>query len=76
MSEPSEAHRLAAHWNSFCDDGPVPEGFRSWNAFIDRMMKAGLARLCVADGDLPAINRPIEWRLTDAGQAAFNAAHP
>ena len=66
---------LAAHWNSFCDDGPVPPGFKSWNAFIDRMHAAGLAKLRVAPGEGAAINRPVEWALTDKGQSAFNDAH-
>ncbi len=71
----TDAQRLAAHWNAFCDDGPVPTCFKSWNAFINQMFKARLVRLRVADGEGAAINRPVEWALTEAGQAAFDKTH-
>ena len=66
---------LAAHWNAFCDDAPVPPGLASWDAFLDRMRGAKLVALKVLDGDQPAANRPIVWALTPAGQKAFDEAH-
>jgi len=71
----TDANHLAAHWNTFCDDGTVLHGFKSWNEFVNRMHAAGLARLCVADGEGAAINRPVVWTLTEAGQAAFDEAN-
>lgn len=66
---------LAAHWNSFCDDAPVPPGLASWDDFLTRMRRAKLAALRVEAGDEPAICRPIVWALTLAGQIAFDEAH-
>ena len=66
---------LAAHWNDFCDDAPVPPGLASWEAFLTRMRGAKLAALRVEPGDAPATCRPIVWALTPTGQIAFDEAH-